>query len=369
MNFSIIWQWLFTISHQKTFTKMTKPIITALAAYGMSGLVFHGPLLLANSGFEIKKILERTKNISKDKHPAAEIVRDFEAILYDEEIELVIINTPDYLHFDMVKQAIGKGKHVVVEKPITLKTEEANELISLAKAKGIILSVFQNRRWDGDYLTVKKVVEGKMLGRLVEFESHYDRYRNFIQEGTWKEESGAGTGVLYNLGSHMIDQVVDLFGMPKAITADLRIQRTGGKVTDAYDLRLDYPELKVVLKCSYLAREPGPRYQLHGTEGSFTKYGIDPQEEMLKAGFLPIGNDWGTEPEQDWGFINTSINGLHVDGTVETEAGCYGEYYKNIYEAIREGAELKVKPEQSRDVIKLIELAIESDNLKKTINI
>jgi predicted dehydrogenase len=244
----------------------------------------------------------------------------------------------------------------------------ANELIELAKAKGLMLTVFQSRRWDGDFMTVRKLIEGKRLGKLVEFESHFDRYRNFIQPNTWKEdEVNERNGVLFNLGSHMVDQVLVLFGMPQAVTAHLSVVREGGKVSDYYDLRLHYPNLSAILKCSYLVREPGPRYSLHGTLGSFHKWGIDPQEEALKIGKLPNGKGWGSESPAEWGHLSTAIDGLHFNGKVETLAGNYDLFYQNIYDVLVNGAELQVKPEESRDCLLVLEACLQSHHEKRTV--
>lgn len=336
------------------------PIKTGIASYGMSGLVFHAPLLHVSPGFEIVKIVERSNKGSKERYPYVSIVRSFEELLQDEEIELIIVNTPDATHYEYCKMAIEAGKHVIVEKPFTIKFEEAAELVELAKRRKQLLSVFQNRRWDGDFLTAKKVVQEKLLGRLVSFESHFDRYRNFIQPNTWKEEPNAGAEIVYNLGAHMIDQAYDLFGMPDDVSADIGVQRTGGKVDDFYNIVLRYDNIHVSLKSSYMVREEGPRYILHGTEGSFLKWGLDPQEEALKAGRYPNEPNWGAEPKKLWGKLNTEINGLHYTGRIETISGNYLFYYNNIYEAIRKNGELFVKPEQSLDLMKIIEGAIES---------
>ncbi|MGQ7870244.1 Gfo/Idh/MocA family oxidoreductase [Sunxiuqinia sp. sy24] len=346
---------------------MEKIIQTALASFGMSGMVFHGPSLKANPNFNIHSILERTKNLSAKDYPQAHIVRNFDELIRQPEVDLVIINTPDRFHYTMCKQALAAGKHVVVEKPFTQTVEQANELIQLAKNQNRMLSVYQNRRWDGDFLTVKKVLTGGMIGRLVEFESHFDRYRNFIQEETWKEEGDKRHGVLFNLGSHMIDQVVQLVGMPQSITAHLDILRTGGKVNDYYDIRMQYPNFAAILKSSYLVREPGPRYSLHGTLGTFHKWGIDPQEKQLKAGHLPNKVHWGTEPKEYWGQLNTEWNGLNVKGTVETVPGNYKAYYENIYDVLANGAELAVNPEESRDVVQLLDYCLQSHEEKRTI--
>jgi scyllo-inositol 2-dehydrogenase (NADP+) len=346
---------------------MEKKIKTALASFGMSGLVFHGPMLKANPQFEVVKILERSKNVSGKLFPEATIVRTLNDILSDKSIELVFINTPDSFHFEMAKAAIIAGKHIVVEKPFTQTVSQAKELVQLAHDKGILLTVYQNRRWDGDFLTIRKILDEKMIGRLVEFESHYDRYRNYIAPNTWKEEGGEFGGALYNLGSHMVDQALVLFGKPKSITGHLDILRTSGKVTDYYDIRFQYKGFAATMKCSLLVRELGPRYIIHGTDGSFLKWGIDPQEEALKAGILPVGVDWGKEPETDWGHLNSEIKGVLYNKQIETIAGDYRLFYNNLYEAIRLGKELAVKPEEALLLVEMLNVCLESNRLKKTI--
>ncbi len=348
------------------------PIQVGLSSYGMSGTVFHGPLLKVHPGFHIRRIVERTAQQSKAAYPEAEITRSFGDLLRDEAIQLVIVNTPDYLHYEMTEQALRAGKHVIVEKPFTFTYREAENLIELANQQKKLLSVFQNRRWDGDFLTVQQVVRNGWLGELVEYEAHYDRFRNYVVANTWKEGTQAnapGLGILYNLGSHMIDQALVLFGKPQRVTADIRIQRTGGQVPDAYDLLLEYGRLKVTLKAGYLVREPGPRYTLHGTEGSFVKFGIDPQEEALKAGLTPGGPDWGKESESDWGLLNTQLKNLHFRGKIETLPGNYLQFYDGIYTSLVNGVEPTVKAEEAALVIRVIEAAIESNQQKRTVEV
>ena len=347
---------------------MSKPIVTAIASFGMSGVVFQGPSLkVFPQKFKIHKILERTKNISAERYPEATIVRSYEEILNDPEVELVLVNTPDYLHFDMAKQAIEAGKHIVVEKPFTKTSDDARELIALARKHGVIMSVYQSRRLENGFLTVKKIVEEKLLGRIVEYEAHYDRYRNYIQEGSWKEDGDERTGVLFNLGSHIVDQTLVLFGIPKAVTAHLNVLRTGGRTTDNFDIRLHYDRFNAILRSSYLVREMGPQYTIHGTEGSFTKMATDPQEEMLKHHHLPNEPMWGEDHPGDWGTLNTTMNGLHFHGKIETLPGNYATYFTKLYETIREGKELMVKPEEALTTIRILEACLESNRLKKTV--
>ena len=347
---------------------MSKPIVTAIASFGMSGVVFQGPSLkVFPQFFKIHKILERSKNISAQRYPEATIVRNYEEILNDPEVELVLVNTPDYLHFEMAKQALIAGKHVVVEKPFTKTSEEARELISLAHQNGVILTVYQSKRLDNGFQTLQKILNDKLLGRVVEYEAHYDRYRNFIQEGSWKEDGDERTGVLFNLGSHIVDQTLVLFGLPKAVTAHLNVLRTGGRTTDNFDIRLHYGTFNAILRCSYLVREIGPQYIVHGTEGSFIKMGTDPQEELMKRHHLPNEPQWGEDHPNDWGLLNTNINGLHFHGKIETLPGNLAGFFSKLYGTIREGKELFVKPEEALTVIRILEACLESNRTKRTV--
>jgi scyllo-inositol 2-dehydrogenase (NADP+) len=346
-----------------------KTINAALASFGMSGEIFHAPLLNAHKGFNIFKILERTKNRSIDRCPSANIVRSYEEILTDDKVDLIIVNTPDKYHYEMASQAIKANKYVIVEKPFTLNVKEADELISLSEKTGKLLSVFQNRRWTGDFMTVKKIISEGLLGRLVEYEAHFDRYRNYLQKESWKEQAISGSGAIYNLGSHIIDQALVLFGLPEAVFADIRSLRSGAEVDDSFTLLLKYPEIKVTLKVSYLVREPGPKFSLNGTHGSFLKWGDDPQEEDMKSGRQPGSSGWGKETEDFWGILNTEINEYKYNGKYETLPGNYLAYYDDIYDAIIYNRKPAVTAEQGRDVIRVIEAAKESSATRKEVKI
>lgn len=346
---------------------MDRTIHTAIASFGMSGLVFHGPLLKVLPGFRVVKILERTKNNSAAMFPGARIVRSYNEIINDPAIELVIVNTPDEYHYEMAKAALFAGKHVIVEKPATRTYGEVRKLVTLAREKNVLLTVFQNRRWDGDFRTVKKIIEGKKVGRLVEFESHFDRYRNYIAPDTWKEEGGDFGGVLFNLGSHMVDQALVLFGKPQSVTCHLDILRTGGKVADYYDIRLQYNGFAALLKCSYLVKEEGPRYIIHGTNGSFLKWGTDPQEEALKAGKLPEGSNWGADREELYGVLNTEFDGHAQKQFIKTLPGNYRLFYQNVYSTIIGEAELEVKPSDFLLSMHILDSCLLSNREKKAI--
>jgi predicted dehydrogenase len=335
-------------------------IVAGITSFGMSGLVFHGPLLDAHPGFHLKSVLQRTKDTAMDKYPDIQIVRTMEELVHDPEVELIVVNAVNETHYPHARMALEAGKHVVIEKPMTNTIEEGKELIELARQNDLVLTVFQNRRWDSDFLTIQKILQDGLLGRLVEFNASWDRYRNYIQPNTWKEETGPGSGLLYNLGPHLIDQAVVLFGMPDAVAADIRAFRTDSKVDDFYEIYLQYPEVKVRLHSSYLVREPYPRFTLHGTLGSFVKYGLDVQEAALKVGENPDKPGWGIEDAEIWGTLNTEIDGEHVMKKIESEPGNYMTFYDNVFDAIRKGAPLAVIPQESLLNIHIIQLAFQS---------
>jgi len=348
-------------------TTLADVIGVGLIGYGMASKVFHAPVIEAVPSLSLKKIVERRGEESRGRHAGAETVREFDEVLADEGVGLIVVATPNESHYDLASRALLAGKHVVVEKPFANTSAEARELTAIARGQNRIISAHHNRRWDGDFMTVRMILEGGLLGRLVEYESHFDRYRNEPRPGAWREAAGPGSGVLYDLGSHLIDQALVLFGLPNEITADVRAQREFAKAADSFDVRLRYDGLSVTLKAGMLAREPGPRFTLHGTEGSFVKHGLDPQEDALKLGGEPTSEGWGEEPEERWGTINTRAGGAHLRGRVETLAGDYAAYYRNVADAIRGRAELIVKPEEAANTIRVIELALESSAMRRTL--
>ncbi|MCU1267907.1 MAG: oxidoreductase domain protein [Acidobacteria bacterium] len=345
---------------------MTNEIRVGLIGYGMSGRVFHAPIIQSVPHLKLKTVVQRRADDSRDRYPSVAVVQDAAAVFADPDIDLVVITTPNNSHFDLARKALLANKHVVVEKPFTNTVNEARQLIEIARQQNRIVSAFQNRRWDGDFLTVKQILNGELLGRLVEYESHFDRYRN-LRQPTWREEAGPGSGILFDLGSHLIDQAQVLFGLPQLITADISAQRETSQITDNFELILHYDRLKVTLKAGMLVREPGARFTLHGTAGSFVKFGLDPQEGDLKKGLTPSVANWGEESEDDWGKLNTEIGGLNIQGRIKTIAGCYQAYYQNIAAAIAGQAELAVKPEEARNTIRIIELAMQSAEQRRTI--
>lgn len=348
-------------------------IKVGLAAYGMSGQVFHAPFISTNPHFKLCKIVERSKELSKERYPNATIVRSFEELIKDPAIELIVVNTPDSTHYEYARLALEAGKHVIVEKPFTSTTEEGEELIALAAEKGLMLSVYQNRRWDADFRTVQEIISKGLLGRLVEYESTFARYRNFIKPNTWKETGESGGGLTYNLGSHLIDQAIRLFGMPEAVFADIATMRTHGKVDDYFMIRFLRPSLapdvKVTLKASYLMREAEPRFVLHGTLGSFVKHGVDKQEAALLRGEMPDQPHWGEETEEEWGLIHTEIDGEEICRKYPGISGNYGGFYQNIFEHLRLGEALQTGARDILNVIRVIEAAYQSQREGKVISL
>lgn len=331
------------------------PLRTALIGFGLSGRYLQAPFLVANPKFHLKTVVTSGSNTPKEIYDWVQVSHDFEAVLADPEIDLVCITTPNETHFDYARRALRAGKHVLVEKPLTATAPEAEELIALAKAQNRVLSVYQNRRFDGDFLTVKKVLDNGWLGDLLSYEAHFDRYKPILNPKPWKETPGPGSGILYDLGAHLLDQALTLFGPPQGAEGEVFTQREGSNIDDAFDLRLDYGKLAVRLRASLLVREPGPRYVLHGTKGSFLKPGLDPQEDHLKAGLLPGQPGFGIESESQHGLLHTDLDGVTFRGTLHTEAGNWGLLFENLYAAIAEGVPLAVRPEQVLEQIRILE--------------
>ncbi|HEY0356578.1 MAG TPA: Gfo/Idh/MocA family oxidoreductase [Flavisolibacter sp.] len=344
-------------------------INTAILSFGMSGQVFHAPFIHLHKGFRFYAVWERTKNLAGEKYPGVKTYRTIEELLADDAVEMVIVNTPNTTHYQYTKMALMAGKHVIVEKPFTVRVEEGEELIALAKEKNRLLSVYHNRRFDSDYKAVRKVVEEKTLGGIVEAEFHFDRYKPGISPKLHKEEPVLGTGSLYDLGSHLVDQALQLFGMPQAVFADIRVIRPASKVDDYFELLLYYPSLRVRLHSSYLVREALPAYILHGSQGSFIKHKSDVQETALQNGAFPGTDDWGTEPEELKGLLHTEVNGKVIRETVPSTRGNYMDYFEDIYQALRHGKEVPVTATDGLNVIRIIRAAFASTVQKRLVSL
>ncbi|NHN25822.1 Gfo/Idh/MocA family oxidoreductase [Flavobacterium jejuense] len=345
------------------------PIQTALCSFGMSGYLFHAPFLEVNSKYNLYGALERTKNEAVEKYPQIKTFRTLESLLADDTIELVIVNTPNITHYDLTKQILNAGKNVVVEKPFTVTVSEAEELIQLAKAKNVVLSVYHNRRYDSDFRTVEKILNEGVLGDIVDVTIHYDRYVPDLSYKVHKETPTVGVGSLYDLGSHLIDQALQFFGRPNAVFADLDYKRPNSKVVDYFDLKLYYEPHKVTLKSSYFVREPLPAYVIHGTKGSFIKTKADVQETDLQAGKKPESENWGIEPNNEMGLLHTEKEGKIIKEHIPSLKGDYMNYYDALYEAIRNNATVPVSGKEGMQVIQIIEAALLSDKERKVIDL
>ncbi len=339
---------------------MREPIRVGVVGFGLAGRFFHAAVVSATPGLELACVVERSGDESARVHPRVKVARSVEELLADVGIQLVVIATPSYSHFELAQQCLREQRHVVVDKPFALKSEEAAELIRMARERRLVLAPFQNRRWDGDYQTVRQVIASGELGRLVTYESHFDRFRPQPRPEVWRESGGPGSGILFDLGPHLIDQALGLFGPPTNLYADVRIDRENGAADDAFDLRLEYMavrRLTVLLRSTLTACIAGPRFLLHGTRGSFVKWGLDPQEDQLRAGMSYDAPEMGLEAEGAWGELRSLDGGVR---RLPTLRGDYRGFYENVRDAIEGKAELVVKPEQAWRTTRLIELARES---------
>jgi len=374
---------------------MSKPIRTCVLGVGLAGLTFHIPFVLALQDlFTLHSVLERNPaqdggSVKRRFGVSVQIHRTLEAVIADPEIELIIIGTPNNTHYDFAKAALLSGKHVLVDKPVTATSEQARELYQIAKSKNLILFAFQNRRWDSDFLALKKLLalprsSAQSLGTITEFESHYDRYRTGLK-GSWKDEAGPAAGLTFDLGAHLIDQSVALFGRPDKITGFIQNLRGLGspEVEDCFTIHLHYsrnptrpyPITAVLRGHTLSARSPQVRYIVRGTRGTYLKFGVDIQEDQLKEMQKPQGvlePGYGKEPESLWGVVeNVQDDGVTFSKAIwpSDSTGCYTDLFRNLAAAIREGADLLVPWEEAQAVIELIELARKSSKEGRTLDV
>ena len=343
-------------------------IKTALLSYGMSGKVFHAPFLELHPGFELMGAWERSAKLIQKDYPKIKSYPTFEALLED-DVELVIVNTPTATHFEFAKKALLSGKHIVVEKAFTTTVAEAEELKQLAESKNLKISVFQNRRWDSDFKTVKSIVSDGILGDIVEAEFHFDRYNPVLSPKLHKETVNSGSGILKDLGPHLIDQALHLFGMPKSVFADIRVTRNNSLVDDYIDILLYYPDFRVRLKAGFFVREPIPAYVIHGKKGSFLKQRGDLQEDALKLGEKPNLTTWKSENEGNEGILHTEMNGTVIYKKISTLLGNYYDYFEKVYQSISTNSIEPVTAQDGINVMRIIEAAFQSNALKKTIDL
>jgi scyllo-inositol 2-dehydrogenase (NADP+) len=331
---------------------MKKPIKTALIGYGSVAEKMHAPLIEVCPDLDFVAVVERNGNRCEEKYPHVKTYKSLDQLLDSDAADLICITTPNEHHFPMAKQCLLAGKHVVVDKPVTVHSWEAEELEKIAKEKGLICSVFHNRRYDGDFRTVQKLVAEKTLGRLVYLESHFDRFRPQVSEN-WREKDVPGNGITFDLGVHLIDQIALLFGAPESIFADIQKQRTNAISDDYFDISLFYPGFKARVTAGVLVNVATPKFILLGEKGSYQKFYLDVQEQAFKDGKKPEGENWGVDPEERWGKLFLENETLPLP----TEKGDYRIFYQNVANAINQSATLQVTLPQTITVLKLIEAA------------
>ncbi len=334
----------------------------------MAGRVFHAPLLKSVEGLELAAVMERSTNKAAEHYPGITTHRSLEAMLADGSLGLFVVATPNGTHFALAKEILSAGKNVVVDKPMTLTSLEAAELIGLARKHNVLLAPFHNRRWDSDFRTIQKLLHESALGRLVAFESHFDRWRPYRPtERLWKENIDAGGGTLLDLGPHLVDQALALFGKPEGVSADVLREKDGPGANDAFDIRLRYPGLLVTLGANNLSLPAAPRFHLRGTKGNYWKSGLDLQEAALKRIARITDPAWGEEPAADWGVLHVGIDGGTVSRPVAALAGDYRLYYAGIRDALLGKAPAPVTGLDGWRVVRLLEWAMESSDQRREI--
>jgi scyllo-inositol 2-dehydrogenase (NADP+) len=328
-----------------------QPIGTALIGFGLAGEVFHAPLIGSTKALELRAVVSsRTDAIAAAGLRSASGIG---AVLADPSVDLVVVATPNATHYPLAREALMAGKHVLVDKPLGLTGKEVRDLIALAAARGRVLSVFHNRRWDSDFLTVRKLMAEGRLGDVMLFEACWDRHRPAVADH-WKEDAGPGGGILSDLGPHLVDQALVLFGAPDRVSADISKQRLGARVDDFFDLRLSYGERIVRLSGSMLVAAPRARFQLHGTRASYVKFGLDPQQGQLKSGLRPGQAGYGMEPRGQFGSM-TAPDGARE--RIRPERGRWHDFYRKLASAIAKGGPVPVDPMDAWKGLRIIEAA------------
>lgn len=328
------------------------PFKVALVGYGFVGKAFHAPLIVATPGLLLHTVVSSDPAKVHADLPDVKVAPDLETALADAEIDLVVIATPDPLHAAQAHAALDAGKAVVIDKPFAVTLDEARAVADHAQRAGKLLSIFHNRRWDSDFLTLQALIADGSLGEIVQYESHFDRFRPAVRD-RWREKPGAGA--LLDLGPHLIDQALTLFGPPVAVYADLAAQKDGGQAPDYFHLVLRYPKLRVLLHASQMTIDSRLRMAVHGTKGSFHKQGLDEQENSLKAGVIPGSAGWGADPRP--GTLTTPDGEATTSRVVEGVPGDYLAYYAAIRDALSGHGDNPVPPDEALAVMELIALA------------
>lgn len=348
---------------------MTGAIRTGVCSYGMSGKLFHAPFLEAHPGYELSAIVERHNQDSKERYPNARLYRSVEELCADKELQLIVVNTPTHLHFEHAKMVLNAGKNMVIEKPFAITVKETEELTDLAAKNNLFLSVYQNRRYDGDYLAVKDILQQGVLGEIREAEIRYDRYRPAFSGKQHKEGNLPGAGNIYDLSPHLVDQAIQLFGFPNALFADLIKMRDDVGVPDYFELLFYYDRLRVRLKATVIARESTYAYVIHGMKGSFLQQRSDMQEQQLQAGMKPSLETWCPGPVSPDGLLHTEIKGEVVRKETTSLPGNYMGYYNDVYKALTGQGPNPVPAADGIRNTRIIEAALQSAAQKKIVSL
>jgi predicted dehydrogenase len=334
----------------------------------MAGRVFHGPLISSVEGLELAAVVERSSNKAAERYPGITTYRSLDAMLADASLNLFVVATPSGTHFQVARQILEAGRNVVVDKPVAVASAEVAQLIALARAKNALLVPFFNRRWDSDFQTIKELLHEGSIGRLVYFESRFDRWRpGPPSDRLWKEDPSAGGGVLLDLGTHIADQALALFGRPEAVAAEVLCERSWARANDAFTLRLRYPGFSVVLGANSLSSPSRPRFHLRGDKGNYCKLGLDPQEAALNKITRIDDPHWGQEPPADWGTLSVDVDGAIVTRPVAPIRGDYRLYYEGVRDALLGKAPAPVPAVAAWRVARLLEWAVESSEQRREI--
>ena len=343
-------------------------IRVGLIGFGLGGRVFHAPLISSVEGMELSAVLERSTNNAEERYPGIVTYRSLEAMLADSSLDLFVVTTPNGTHFELARQILRAGRSVVVDKPVAATSDEIAELIELAGGQKALFVPFHNRRWDSDFRTIKKLLDEGLLGRLVAFESRFERWRPTPPtDRLWKDDPEAGGGLLLDLGTHLADQALTLFGKPEAVSAEVDRERDGVRANDSFTIRLRYPGFRVTLGSNCLALPAAPRFHLRGANGNYWKSGLDPQEAALSRIARIEDPAWGREPSANWGVLHVGIDGGTVTRPVEPIPGDYRLYYAGVRDALLGKAPAPVAAIDAWRVVRLLELAAESSAARREI--
>jgi len=343
-------------------------INVGLIGFGLAGRSFHAPVISAVPGMRLAAILQRQGDEAASAYPQAKIVRSLDELLAIPDLQLIVIATPNDTHAPFARAALAAGRNVVVDKPFTTSYQEAVDLVKFAEKFGKLLTVYQNRRYDGDFQAIRQLVAEGALGRIVRFETNYDRFRPNLKPNAWREKPEPGAGILFDIGPHLIDQAMILFGKPEAITADVRIEREGGLADDGFDIMFHYPKcMRAVLSSNILAAVSRPRFLLFGTKGAFLKQTVDPQENNMRFGKIPKEGPWGAEPEENWGLLTLSDGTNTTQRRIPSGTGDYRDYYANVRDVIEGKAQPFVPLPYALNVMNALELCRESSDARRTV--